>query len=227
MQRAGRKEGRCRETRSVRRARARTRRMRADVSGFLYAGYHGALEVRRLDAEDILLHCMPQDVWERRPNTLRYLGCAELFYPKRPILPTDTERLMFYAPLVNKLSVGHPVDDIHDREREVGLSEEGYEAIVSVLPHPVFVNLRHLVWHTLCGGLSHIQQYLSPSLRSLTLKLSWDARPHISLLSDLADRCPFVTSFHLDTEFKSYDVEDNDELKILHSRLIRPGTFTP
>ncbi|TRM62956.1 hypothetical protein BD626DRAFT_403511 [Schizophyllum amplum] len=172
-----------------------------------------------LTLEDILLHCMPEDVWEGRPTDQLSVTCAELFYPKRPILPTDTERLLFHAPLVNKLIVGLPADGRNLREWEPGLSKEVYEAIGSVLPQPVFVNLCHLIWYTGGASLSHFQQYLSPSLSSLELILTRTARPHISLLSDLADRCPFVTSFNLDTE--SYNVEDNDKVKVLQSRLIR------
>ncbi|TRM58343.1 hypothetical protein BD626DRAFT_573762 [Schizophyllum amplum] len=168
--------------------------------------------------ETILLHCMPEDVWDTKPNTQGDAACSKLIYPKCPILPADAERLLFYAPLVNKLIVGWPVDGKFTRVWEAGLSKEGYEAVSSVLPHPAFVNMRHLIWYTGGASLSHIQQYLSPSLSSLTLKLTRAARPHISLLSDLADRCPFVTSFNLDTDDYS---EGRGEVEVLHSRLIR------
>ncbi|KAI5888716.1 uncharacterized protein SCHCODRAFT_02671272 [Schizophyllum commune H4-8] len=156
-----------------------------------------------LTIETLLLHCTPENLWEKYEDVEDQVVKVNNLVLRRPVYKADLERFLFYAPFVNKLTFGAAADLMYwlslnyPGGKGSKLSDDGYSALLAVLDPSAFVNLRHVVWNTSVARLHHLQSFLSPSIVSLELKLHQAPMSSLTLLSNLPVRCPNVHTFDI------------------------------
>ncbi|KAI5887449.1 uncharacterized protein SCHCODRAFT_02704843 [Schizophyllum commune H4-8] len=152
-----------------------------------------------LAIETVLLHCTPPDLWQTQVNAIEHFGLykCDLLVPTRAIVAKDLERLLFYAPLINKLTFGRAADQPRSMLMRsdipiVQLSEDGFVALSYILPPSFLRNIRHVVWYSRAAGLHHIRHFISPSLATLELRLHHVPAAYLSILQTLPTAFPKV-----------------------------------
>ncbi|TRM58331.1 hypothetical protein BD626DRAFT_410696 [Schizophyllum amplum] len=154
----------------------------------------------RLTLEIVLLHCMPQDIWEVQRGAPGYYSSKKIdkYTLGRAIRSSDLDRLVYYAPLVNKLTFGsaaHLKMNVPYGKNLPELSDECYLALSLAFPGPIFPNLRHLVWNDQSAKLDHMLPFLSPNAVSLDITTHYTGASLMTVLSHLPMRCPTITNF--------------------------------
>ncbi|KAK6996956.1 hypothetical protein R3P38DRAFT_3068816 [Favolaschia claudopus] len=131
-----------------------------------------------------LLSCLPSDVWETHPS----LPYHHSFSFRRPIVPSDLPRLLFYAARVKNLYV----------QRPNSISWSIYAALSLALPeYPLLPNLRHLSWRPTEDACSHIRMLVGQKLRSIILDLDGTELVRRQILPYLAAFHPDLTDIHI------------------------------
>ncbi|KAJ6589738.1 hypothetical protein B0H19DRAFT_241550 [Mycena capillaripes] len=126
-----------------------------------------------------LLRCMPDDIWETMDDD----GVTPI--PRRPIVPSDWDRVSKYAPRIKSLRC----DDLHDYPM-MGV----YQAIRQYLPGSYLLpNLEHLGWNH--GYSSYIELFLGPRLKSITI--GWQEDGTYPPLATLAQTHPGLVSVEI------------------------------
>ncbi|KAJ7502553.1 hypothetical protein B0H11DRAFT_1989089 [Mycena galericulata] len=151
-----------------------------------------AFSVLWRDQSDLmqLLKCLPSDLWELeevgedlgRPNTrLRF---------RRPILPSDWTRVLFYAVYVKTL-----IED-----GTLPITAEIYATMSLSLPqYPLFPNIRHLTWRTSDDIFPYIRILIGDKLQSIVLGMQGSELVRSSLLPSLTTFHPKLTHVEVDT----------------------------
>ncbi|KAJ7904952.1 hypothetical protein B0H13DRAFT_2024090 [Mycena leptocephala] len=127
-----------------------------------------------------LLKCMPLDLWEIEE-------CAdqpEVFVNlRRPALPSDLDRLLFYSHRVKLFIVQGGTNVAADALR------------ACLADQTLFPNVLSVVWKN-PESLGDLPLYLGPSLKHLGLALN-DSAPHLFLLSTLTRQYPILKSIDI------------------------------
>ncbi|KAJ7140946.1 hypothetical protein C8R44DRAFT_239265, partial [Mycena epipterygia] len=147
-----------------------------------------ALSVLWSDQPDLLqlLKCLPSDLWEMTevgafaPATLRF---------RRPVVPSDWTRVLFYAVYVKTLV----------EESRLSVMAEIYAALSLSLPkHPLFPNIRHLTWRTRDDIFPYIRTLVGDKLKSIFLDFHGSDIIRSSLLLSLTTFHPKLTHLEID-----------------------------
>ncbi|KAJ7485195.1 hypothetical protein B0H11DRAFT_2018435 [Mycena galericulata] len=168
---------------------ARTLSVLARTAKFFYY----ALDLLWKEQHDLtpLLNCMPPDIWDTdevtQDGTVREEGSLEiprdtktmLFVGlRRPVLPADLDRLLFYSRRVKILLV-HDVINVAADDLRTCLAGQ-----------ILFPNLTTMLWGH-ADSFCDIPLYLGPNIKYLGLALN-DSRPQLCLLSTLTRRYPML-----------------------------------
>ncbi|KAJ7432821.1 hypothetical protein B0H11DRAFT_1889680, partial [Mycena galericulata] len=127
-----------------------------------------------------VLDCMPGDIWEwlddPEPEEIRL---------KRPVLPSDWERPLFYSRRVKFFKF--------DTSRSYPLSPAFYETLRMCLPPDrLFPNIAFVQWDTSDAALfPHFRLFVGPRLTALSLGRC-QTTGHLSCLPSLATECPLL-----------------------------------
>ncbi|KAJ7442781.1 hypothetical protein B0H11DRAFT_2093438 [Mycena galericulata] len=128
-----------------------------------------------------ILDCMPGDIWEETDEG----DTAELEVRlKRPVLPSDWERPLFYSRRVKFFTF-----DAHT----FPAGSEFYETLGMCWPGGYFFpNIEGVEWDSSDPAMfPHVRLVVGPRLTSLTLGLC-QSTAHLSLLPTLATQCPLL-----------------------------------
>ncbi|KAL1753941.1 hypothetical protein FB107DRAFT_292019 [Schizophyllum commune] len=152
-----------------------------------------------LAIETVLVHLTPPDLWQIQVKSIEHFGLyrCDLMVPTRAIVAKDLERLLFYAPFINKLTFGRAANQplsalMRSDIPIVQLSEDGFVALSYVLPPSFLRNIRHVVWYSRAAGLHHIRHFVSPSLATIELRLHSVPASYLSVLQTLPTALPKV-----------------------------------
>ncbi|KAJ7162670.1 hypothetical protein C8R43DRAFT_1233315 [Mycena crocata] len=150
-----------------------------------------ALDVlwRTQDSIIPLLGCMPDDLFNERPNSFS-MNYLEL---ERAIVPTDWERTHAYITRVKHF----------EYEFNTPLSEIFASLEMSFPYGSLFPNLKSLSWQSdLEANFRFIRIFLTPKLAKLTFTYQ-PSIPNSSLLSTLAHTCPRLTALEIYVDYES------------------------
>ncbi|KAJ7442077.1 hypothetical protein B0H11DRAFT_1932581 [Mycena galericulata] len=133
-----------------------------------------------------LIRCMPSDLWDIRP-------IADIRL-RRPILPTDWERPLFYMDRVRSFATGFLE------------STDFFNTLGLCLPGDwIFPNLELLNWQPWPPrAFHHARLFLTPRIRVLELG-SIENISHLSILSNLAVKCPLLTTVFIRLRLRTVD----------------------
>ncbi|KAJ7140942.1 hypothetical protein C8R44DRAFT_692839 [Mycena epipterygia] len=140
-----------------------------------------------------LLKCLPSDLWELEeveegPPGLLASGTNKLRF-RRPIVPSDWTRVFFYAVYVKTL--------VQDSRSPV--TAEIYAALSLSLPkHPLFPNIRNLIWRTEDDIFPYIRILVGDKLKSIVLDMHGSEIIRSSLLPSLTTFHPKLTHVEFD-----------------------------
>ncbi|KAJ7200661.1 hypothetical protein B0H12DRAFT_1164373 [Mycena haematopus] len=138
-----------------------------------------------------VLRCMPDRLWEIQIQS----GILDIRL-RRPIIRTDWERALFYLHRVKHFSMS-----------EGFRSLDFFVTLSLCLPAQcIFPNLRRLEWNPRGDVFDQLHLFLSPKIEDLHLE-AIRTISHLSVLSNLAIKCPSLKNFTIRTPELDWEME--------------------